>query len=101
MRVVGFHRYSGRNGEVVRFEVAPSSVSVMTVTGVVDNGEAEELPIEVTVDGAHHDIELDAAYAGDGDGVADIAISGSLGGSDIQHMRQIPNDGCQQAFEVD
>jgi hypothetical protein len=101
MRVVGFHRYSGQNGERIRFEVAASSVNVMTVTGVVDNGAAEELPIEVAVDGLPHDVELDAAYSSDEDGVADIAITGSLGGSDLQHMRQIPDDGCQQAFEVD
>ena len=102
MQVVGFHKYTASSGEIIRFAVEASSSDVMSVTGVVNGGVPMLLPIAFHVDrGAHYDVVLDAAFSTNAGGRADIRISGSSGGDDVQHMRQIPGNGSQQSFAID
>jgi hypothetical protein len=102
MKIVGSHKYEGRTGETIRFEIEPSSINVMSVRAYVNLGKERRLPFDIIVGaGMNYSVEVHVVYSSASGGHADIQIAGSGGGTDHQQLRQIPGDLCEQTFRID
>jgi hypothetical protein len=90
VHTTGDRKYTGAVGEIITIEIESTSTQVPSVTGAVNTGAAQVLPIDVTVTaGTHFDIVVDAAFSGTKDGRTDIRTTGSLGGTDRTKIRQL------------
>jgi hypothetical protein len=76
-------------GEQITFSLGPTS-HVITAIASVDSGPSAPLP--VTVSGDRH-VTLTVTFTGNSGGFADINITSSTGGNDLDRIAQPPGIG--------
>jgi hypothetical protein len=85
MQIIDNETMSAGEAESVTFAVSATS-QVSGVTGSVDGGPGMPLPVTVV---GHHQVTVTVGFTGDTGGSADIRISGSAGGAQIDTIAQV------------
>jgi hypothetical protein len=76
-------------GEQITFSLGTNS-QVIAAIASIDVGPSAPLPVAVT---GHHHVTMTVTFTGNSGGFADIDITSSTGGSDSDHIMQVPGLG--------